>query len=310
VTTSFERVLTLQLTRRASNASKVSFAPTRDKKNATRAGGGAVPSRSCASMATRRSGHETRTTIAPRMIESSAARRSLRTMCSPGRELQRAPPHSAAHRCTRMRETSIQKTDELGRSFFGAAGPGLPEADLRRRASGTRDGTSPRRSQRQRVACIAPSACVLIHTAPAAPVGSVVRSHVPATSLTSTIVLTAPSNGRKQAPTVNGAPWLGTCASTCTVCPSVQPMMNAAVAAPRLHAMRIAPTLFLWRINVRSKTGAMRHWCGTWSEAALDKDWRTMQTDNSHRDPLVRIGAVRGDIASAPNCERVSRPQH
>jgi hypothetical protein len=27
-------------------------------------------------------------------------------------------------------------------------------------------------------------------------------------------------------------------------------MTNAAVAAPRLHAMRIAPTLFLWRINV------------------------------------------------------------
>jgi hypothetical protein len=40
-------------------------------------------------------------------------------------------------------------------------------------------------------------------------------------------------------------------------------MMNAAVAAPRLHAMRIAPTLFLWRINVRSKTGAIVcHWAG------------------------------------------------
>jgi hypothetical protein len=38
------------------------------------------------------------------------------------RRLQRAPRHAAAHRCTQIRETSIQKTAELSRSFCDTPG--------------------------------------------------------------------------------------------------------------------------------------------------------------------------------------------
>jgi hypothetical protein len=74
-------------------------------------------------------------------IEDCSKKSAQMTSGAQRRSVQRASRHSAAHHCMPMPETSIQKTDELSRSFFDAraapvACPRLPTearvyADLR-----------------------------------------------------------------------------------------------------------------------------------------------------------------------------------